>query len=283
MKSGWQKYLPYASIVIVGGFILFETVRLKNTGFEGKTLWDWMELLIIPAVLAGGVFFLNRSERAVEHQIAEDRAELEREIATDRQQEAALQSYLDRMADLLLKDKLLTTENEEVRNVARIRTLTVLRGLDDKRKRFVLQFLQESKLIKTPEPIVNLWGADLENANLQRVDLEGAVLRGVNLFSADIRFAGLQNADLRRANLNNANLSNANLSDANLERSNLRGAKLILACLGRTNLMYSHLVYADLRGADLEGASLDDAKSDNANFEGADLSGAIMPDGTIHE
>ena len=72
-------------------FALIETVRAKNTGFEVKTLWDWMELLIIPLFLAGGAFFLNRSER-----------NNEREIATDRQREAAFQAYLTQMKDLLL-------------------------------------------------------------------------------------------------------------------------------------------------------------------------------------
>lgn len=164
MKPIWKKYLLCASIVIVGGslvFILIKTVLAKNTGFETKTLWDWMELLIIPLVLAIGAFYLNRSERAVERQTSEDRAKLEREIATDRQQEAALQAYLDRMAELLLKEKLRNSENDEVQNVARIRTLTVLRGLDAKRKGLVVRFLHEAKLINKQKPIVNLEGSDL--------------------------------------------------------------------------------------------------------------------------
>lgn len=64
MKPTWKKYLLYGS-VIVGGILLFlleETIRLKNTGFERKTLWDWMELLVIPFVLALAAYLLNRSE-----------------------------------------------------------------------------------------------------------------------------------------------------------------------------------------------------------------------------
>ena len=64
MKPTWKKYLLYASLIIVGGgliLLLVETIRAKNTGFETKTLWDWMELLVIPFVLAGGAFYLNRS------------------------------------------------------------------------------------------------------------------------------------------------------------------------------------------------------------------------------
>ena len=137
MKRRWKIYLRYAPVVLVAGilfFILEETIRLKNTGFGTKTLWDWLELLIIPLVLAGGGFYLNRSEHNTD-----------REIATDRQKEQALQTYLDHMADLLLKEDLRNSENEEVRNVARTRTLTVLRGLDKKRKGVILKFLYEAE------------------------------------------------------------------------------------------------------------------------------------------
>jgi hypothetical protein len=50
---------------------------------RGKTLWDWLDLLIIPIVLAGGVYWLNKQERETERKIAEQRAQIEREIAAD--------------------------------------------------------------------------------------------------------------------------------------------------------------------------------------------------------
>ena len=133
MKPTWRSYLLYGSTIVVGGiltFILIETVRAKNTGFETKTLWDWLEMLVIPLVLAFGAFYLQRSERAVERKAAQDRSNLERELTTDRQQEAALQAYLDRMTELLLEEDFF--QSEKVLNVARIRTLTVLRGLDSR-------------------------------------------------------------------------------------------------------------------------------------------------------
>src|SRR5215211_3280317 len=127
MRKKWKTYSLYVAAlgIFLFLYILFETVRLKNTGFQAKTLWDWMELLVVPLFLAGGALYLQRSERAVE-----------REIAIDRQQEAALQSYLDRMAELLLKEKLRTSKNKEVRDVAKIRTFSVLFGLDERRKGF---------------------------------------------------------------------------------------------------------------------------------------------------
>lgn len=198
---------------------------------RGKTLWDWMQLLIIPIFMAAGAIAVNRSEKQLELQRAEERAKLEREIAADRQQEAALQAYLDRIAELLLKEKLRTTKNKEVRNVARTRTQSVLRGLDAKRKRLVVLFLHEADLIKTPKPIVDLRGADLSYTDLSHVRLTGASLIGVNLSSANLGFTNMMSvalidADLNRALLNGARLHNANLSCASLIHANLRGTNL---------------------------------------------------------
>src|SRR5450755_85553 len=111
-----------------------------------KTLWDWLQLLIIPLVLALGGFMFNVLRDRTEHSIAEDN-----------QRETALQAYFDKMSELLLSKPLHElAEDEEARQIARVRTLTVLRRLDTERKVSVLQFLQEAALINKDKPIVKL-------------------------------------------------------------------------------------------------------------------------------
>jgi len=90
----------------------------------------------------------------------------------------------------------------------------------------------------------NLWGANLEGANLRVANLEGANLRVANLWVAN-----LEGANLRGANLEGADLEGANLRGADLEGADLEGA--------------------NLRGADLEGANLWGANLRVANLEGA--------------
>ena len=73
---------------------------------------------------------------------------------------------------------------------------------------------------------VNLWGADLSDADLRHAQLQGVILQDVDLTGADLRYANLQYARLDDAILTNANLANANLQGANLEFAVLQNANL---------------------------------------------------------
>jgi len=292
-------FLRAAGIVLFATYSFIWLARLGYsaawTGFgkqidgslHAKTLWDWMNLLLIPLFLAGGAFLLNRSKRNTERQSADERAALDREIAVSSQQEAALQAYIDRMAELLLKEKLSKFSSEEVRNIARIRTLTVLRNLDPKRKGAVLLFLKDSGLIDR-EAVIDLCEADLRGAslafsnlyriNLSDADLSGADLRGTNLSKAYLGDANLSGADLSGANLKAANLFEANLSGANLNRTKLSNANL-----GRADLRGCRLHEADLHEADLSGVNLNVGDLVGANLRGAKLGGAKLLGADLRE
>ena len=106
--------IAIAGLVIVVGLIILAAylhfakgfVWAAGTGLDQKTLWDWLELLIVPAMLALGGFLLN----SIQHDRDQKRAETDRAIAEDRQRETALQNYLDKMTDLLLEHNLVTPE-----------------------------------------------------------------------------------------------------------------------------------------------------------------------------
>lgn len=299
MKPRWKTFLLYGSLVIIVGclvFILIETIRAKNTGFETKTLWDWMELLIIPLVLAGGVFYLNWSER-----------QTEREITKDRQQEDALQAYFDRISELLLEKKLRSSEETEARNVARTRTISILRVLDKERKDIVIQFLREANLITDENSILN--GANMDRMNLQGLDLYRVYMQDARLYDAYLQGASLMQANLKGTRLPSANLKNLYVGEANLQGTSFVSANLKKAFMGDANLQSASLKNAELQGAwlqdanlqgaDLEDADLRGAELNKANLRGANLQkarvtdaqlakvlslkGAIMPDGTKHE
>jgi uncharacterized protein YjbI with pentapeptide repeats len=198
------------------------------TGFTGKTLWDWLQLLIIPVFLAiGGAWFTRK-------QTQESDAENK-----DNQRETALQSYLDNMSELLLHEKLRSSienylEQKQVQKIARVRTLTVLPRLDGARKKYILQFLYEAGLIGDSDeqedgvqdnPLVNLQGADFSGVNLNFTNLQGAKLLGVYLEETSFMSAKLSGANLSEANLGEANLFSADLSGTNLTKADFGEAR----------------------------------------------------------
>lgn len=255
-----------------------------STGFSSKTFWDWLELLIIPATLTLLVLWANGIAQKNEQRRAEREGLIEREIASDRNQEASLQTYLDRMTELILKENLRNSNPaDEVRIVARTRTLTVLEGLERKRKGVVLRFLVELGLVSTKEgedsissPIVSLSGADLKGVELVEIKLQGVDLDGANLSRATLSRANLAGADLRGADLTEANLEHANLAGANLSEADLYWAKLAWADLTGTNLRRASLARADLLSADLIEADLREASLVYANLRQADLTKADL-------
>src|SRR6266702_1228396 len=291
-RSWWQKIKQHPFIVsgIIGSIVLIFSgywFHWSWTGFN-KTLWDWMQLLIIPIALALVAIWFNRNER-----------KNEQKIASDNRQEAALQAYLDRLSELLMKEGLRTSKPEdEVRIAARARTLTILRQLDELRKADVIKFLYESDLISVDADkcVIDLAGANLREAffflaKLSRVNLIGveldfaefsvidlseanlteANLVGVEFFETDLNKATLCNANLCYAKLDEAELSEANFSKALLNRADLSGADLSEAKLNEADLSEAKLIRANLGRADLSEADLS-----RADLSGADLSGAIV-------
>jgi uncharacterized protein YjbI with pentapeptide repeats len=206
-----------ASSIVLGYVLEWEwTGLVKDKAYTKRTLWDWLQLLIIPAVLAAGGLWFNQQQRDRELEIADRRA-----------QDEALQAYLNQIGQLLLdKDDPLrdSQETDEVRVLARAQTLTVLGRLDGGHKRSVLQFLYESELIIKDRVILTLKEADLRKADLRQGHLRRADLRWAHLSFADLRFADLIKADLSRAYLIGTNLSAAQLSDADLSDADLSDA-----------------------------------------------------------
>ena len=223
LRSWWQqiKTHPVVSVliacvialvvlVILGGYLFqWDWAGFNGHIKSGKTLWDWLQLLIIPVMLAVGGYLFNFTTNRNEQISTEKRDKTERDIALDNQREAALQDYIDKMSELLLKEHLseLKPEYEEVRKIARVRTLTVLPRLDGKRKRSVLQFLYESGLIDKDIKCVDLSGADLTKANLMGANLVGADLSKANLYGAFMNRASMYLANLAGTNLRGDRLS----------------------------------------------------------------------------
>jgi uncharacterized protein YjbI with pentapeptide repeats len=317
LKSCWQQIKHHPAIILLFPLLVALTITFiivsyrfnwAWTGFTGtaesyKTLYDWLQLLFVPIALTGFGFFLNYRERkteerridkeqkAAESHVEEEqkreqkRAQTRHEIAEDNQREVALQAYINEMSELLLHHNLRKSEeDDEVRTIARVRTLTILPRLDGNRKGIMLKFLHESGLIDKVQTIVDLSGADLSGAILKYAELSGARLHRVNLSDSLLDSANLSNADLRKSRFSGAYLFCTNLSDANL-----RGAYLDVAFeeieLDFGDAVHEHisdLTIANLSGADLSGATMHRAILDGADLSNANLKNANLCQATLY-
>jgi hypothetical protein len=291
--------------------LVFNEIMYHPEGDE--TLWEWLGLLVVPAMLAAGGFLLNRLQKQHEDRIQQqqkdheeqiERAQREREeaAAIQRAQDEALRAYLDQMSDLMVDRKMRTKpEDPDLRRLAQARTLAILLGLDRDRKRLPLKLIYELSLIMKEEPILDLKNAGLDTADLSEITLHDACLR-----EADLRLANLRGADLKGSDLGGADLRGANLSDANLSDTVLAGANLLpydetqpakLNAPGLSNgadpsdivpsndhLRPTNLSGANLSNADLSGTYLTGTEvSKEQLVECKSLKGATMPDGQKYQ
>jgi uncharacterized protein YjbI with pentapeptide repeats len=253
---------------------------------------------VYAVIVAGVVAGITATVGLLNLRLTRKNLEQQRELEAQRGQGTALQAYYEQIGKLITdKDSdLLNTERNEIRELARGQTLTVLQEVDGKGKGSLLTFLHGAGLIGAENPAValisanlqesdlngaNFRGVNLEEANLQRAKLERANLRGANLRRASLQDANLRDADLQKADLQYANLQYANLYRAYLAETNLQGAILAEtnlqgAKLQRANLRRANLQEADLREADLQEANLREADLQDADLQGANLSGTNL-------
>lgn len=125
-------------------------------------------------------------------------------LASDVHHQAVLSDYLKTMTATILQENSQLIRKKAV--TFRAMTQATLEELDPIRKRFVIMFLQDTKLLKisSQKHISLLMGVNLAGVNLQGIDFRFNDLQNVNLKNADLRAT-----DLRRTNLNNANLKNS--------------------------------------------------------------------------
>jgi hypothetical protein len=170
-----------------------------------------MGMFVVPIFVALGVAFLGWLQ-ACSQQMSEE------QLARD----VAMQAYLDQMGQLLLNHNLdEKLQSDEVAQLARARTITVLGILAPDEKWRVVLFLYESGLIDKSQqfpPPVSMQGADLREVDLYVEGERFPDEREYDLSSIVLSKAYLDRADLRDAILSSANLSHADMSETRLGR-----------------------------------------------------------------
>lgn len=213
-------FLEFVAVIFVLAAIWLWR-RPSWMGLHGKSLWDWLALLAVPALIGFATVLINAAQ-----------ADIERV----RLQEIAVQQYIDRISELSLDERALAQPQKSLA-IGRAQTSAVLQITDKDRTARVLKFLQEMDLLQ--EYAVNLEyldfsGGELKGLRLDNMDLEGSNLKGADLENGSFRNADLEDADLRKADLEEADFRGADfegakMKGAELDQTDLRGADLSAA------------------------------------------------------
>ena len=274
-------------------------------GLKGKTLWNWLDLLIAPAIISLIAVGLTVGWSLFDRQQAS-------KLEATRYHQRLVREYINSVKVLLLDEyhheeyKKPEILPKDVENFIKSKTATTIKALKDspeQRKRLI-DFLRRVEVgfapllnrdfqimpqdicdqkvtTKTKEYSHFLCGINLDKANLNESQLDHSIFqyakfrevsfKKANLDSSHLQHAFLQEAHLQNTSLQNSDLAGAKLKDAKLKDAKLKDAKLKDADLKGVNLRGADLTRANLGGADLKDADLTGADLTKANLRGAKL------------
>jgi len=256
-----------------------------------KTLWDWLDLLIIPLALALIAYNFRKSE-----------VQSIQEETENRNREQALNTFFQHIQEILLSIDLSEPESKKNASViSSARTHALLRSLDPERKSLLLNFLNEAKLINGYDPFISLRRADLSRSiykfsslsdvNFKSVNLEKASFENVNLSNSQLTGSNLFRSVMVSVDFQDSNLEYSTLDEANFYRSNLKGSSLIKSTARKADFSSTNFENAKLRDVDfyksnlrkanLRGAYLKWSQFEHANLEKADLRDADLTEANL--
>lgn len=277
----------------------------------GKTLWDWVNLLLAPLVVVIIMIVALQTLAAREQANAtalEEQAALLDEVVAET---GLLQSYIDEMSALMGNDDFpslvarplcLTpmvmrgesAEVESVEDMTSAESVTVGRDstaaaydeLTDERLASLIRYTSNNQLFDLyfdcELESLTLTDADLSGVNFANVDLTEADLSGSQFHRADLSLATLTSADLSGAEFFTATLDRANMQMADLSGASISTSSTLTgADLSNSDLSNATITLATLRDVNLAFANLNGATIELSNLRGVDLTEADLTDVTF--
>jgi len=219
-----------------------------------KTLWDWLDLLLIPLIIAVAGWYFSKTEK---------KSEKARE--KEKNQQSIRENYLKTITSLLLEHNLKESKRgDEIRSVAKAYTTTFLINADNARKGIILQFLFESNLI-SEKPVIDLLGVNLSNSNFDKLKLINIEITGANFKNCNFRKSNLERSIFCTSDFSGSNLSYSNLKNVDFTYCDMIGTKIIGVDLRETNIDGVDFSKAILKESIISLKQYNDLK--NSNFK----------------
>lgn len=159
---GYVFLVIFLMVVLLQGAILLETrlgwtfigigkyeVPNKNPNATepifyrpAKTLWNLLEVLIIPVFVAVAIWYLDRQDNQRKEKIADNERKQRTILAQNERMQAVLTDFIEKVSDLILVYEQSNPRNRKhVRNIIHARVIDAAKELDENRKAQVFEFL----------------------------------------------------------------------------------------------------------------------------------------------
>jgi uncharacterized protein YjbI with pentapeptide repeats len=271
--------------IIISRYLFGFTVWLDFTGFSGKSLWEWLDLLGAPILIAFIAWRFEVSQTKREHfriseenKISHSLEDKKLDITKKQIRFSILNNALDEIYNIKATNDIDILENAEgsIKDLARSKILSTILMLDSIRNRIFFDYLQSTKAtIDFSESKLNftkLVDCDLTKLNFSNSELRKALCRNTIIDGTDFRNAKLNGADFLGAKGNNTNFSCAVIMGAEFGSSKLSHAKFIKAEIQGVSFERADLSFADFTDAIID---------DDTDFKDAKFCQTKMHDGTI--
>ena len=210
-----------------------------------KTLWDWLDLIIIPVFIALFTWIYTEFEKDKNSKIEQENA-----------REKTLDSFINTMTELLVKHDLAGTPEQKRLAIARTRINLALPQLDGGRKGQILQFLYESDLVDL-NPKFRLLGCNFNESLLENIVLGQAEIKGAYFKEALFKKSNLVEANFTSCDFTGADFTNCLMTNTNLSYTKLNNVKLENIDLTKVEFEGADLTNASLKGSTIKQIQLE--------------------------
>ncbi|CAF1253070.1 unnamed protein product [Rotaria sordida] len=262
-----------------------ESILTKSSfwNMQFKDILKVTGVLLVPLMLGVATLMLTiqntkdaKENREKDFLIAQREREQTAYLAEEERQDKRLTKYLNDISTLVFS-------NQTLDPLLRAKTLNVLRQLDAQRKREVILFLYDAKLIRTDInsgiPIISLQDVNLDNVDFS--DLRSPYTQRTSNFYYDTHI------NLRGVFLRNTSFQRRTLCRSDLAQTDCTHADFSSADLSEVDFSYAKLIECNFENARFDSVNLQNANLSQSNITDEQLAtaltyqGAILPNRTV--
>ncbi|CAF3919801.1 unnamed protein product [Rotaria sordida] len=237
-----------------------------------------LTLGVATTVLSMQKTHLSQENRQKDIDIAQQQRQQGAYLADQAEKERILATYLYDISMLLLSNNGTLDKGSIIPSVVRAKTLTTLLQLDTQRKRQIILFLYETKLImrNNEQPPINLVDADLDNLDMGLPKSKQKLYKIYEVLQIQLHGASLVNSSFAWRRLDFSDFSQTYLTNADFTWTDLSHVDFSYALLSKTDFTNATVSKAIFAYANLSGSNLSDEQlSTTLTFQSA-----LLPNGT---